>query len=81
MKYPGLRGGKTANSTNNAELPPQIATFLQQFLTISVAKNVVVGNRGRLGEPTPKEIKDYSLPPATTLRGGRLLMSISVINL
>ena len=54
MKYPGLRGGKTANSTNNAELPPQIATFLQQFLTISVAKNVVVGNRDRLGEPTPK---------------------------
>jgi len=27
MKYPGLRGGKTTNSTNNAELPPQIATF------------------------------------------------------
>ncbi len=27
MKYPGLRGGKTTNSTNNAELPPQIATL------------------------------------------------------
>lgn len=38
MKYPGLRGGKTANSTNNAELPPQTATFSQQFLTMSVAK-------------------------------------------
>jgi len=28
MKYPVLRGGKTTNSTNNVELPPQIATFL-----------------------------------------------------
>lgn len=38
MKCRGLRGGKTTNSMNNAELPPQIATFSQQILTISVAK-------------------------------------------
>lgn len=38
MKYPGLRGGKTANSTNIAELPPQNATFSQHNLTILVAK-------------------------------------------
>ncbi len=41
MKFQGLRGGKTTNSMNNAELPPQIATFSQQFLTMSVAKKSV----------------------------------------
>ena len=80
MKYPGVRGGITTYSKNNAELPPQIAT-LCIFLTMSVAKNGGKGCYSRLREPASDEIQDYSLPPATTLKGGIYLLPSPLVYL
>lgn len=38
MKYPGQRGGKTTNSTNNVELPPPTATFCITFFNCADGK-------------------------------------------